>query len=282
MLLVILLVTIILLLVEFPEKQKVFLKQINTTGLGDRLLDITSVMSREDCPMVIQWNTENIPGRTYDQTLIEIEGCDITDKGNPGGLREVEVRCILHPGTDSPVTPEDIERFREYAKKIRPVEKVRKVLPKPRSYCVIHIRGTDKLVGDDSDATTMSMDKFNFIRSKCLEYIKKNHDETWYICTDDSNLKEAFKQECPEGTKFIDIDYKGLDESIVDFFAMANAKKVVQCTKYSTFSMFASVVGGIPLINFNDSPHMGRQFGTSTEFCGGTHSWDWKPVTISE
>ena len=49
-------------------------------------------------------------------------------------------------------------------------------------------------------------------------------------------------------------------EALVDFFALSRCKKIVQMTKYSTFSMAAAMIGNVPLLNFfNPSKEMGSR-----------------------
>ena len=38
--------------------------------------------------------------------------------------------------------------------------------------------------------------------------------------------------------------------ALVDFFALAKCKRIVQMTKYTTFSLAAALTGDVPLLNF--------------------------------
>ena len=38
-------------------------------------------------------------------------------------------------------------------------------------------------------------------------------------------------------------------EALVDFFALSRCPRIIQMTKYSTYSMAAAIVGDLPLVN---------------------------------
>jgi hypothetical protein len=241
--------------------------QTAVTGLGDRLLDICAVMTKQpESNIHIKWNTGKDQERSvYDTSLIQIDN---------GEISEIFVSCSQNieinpdrPGANAP-SIDKIDTFRNMAKRIKPAPEVEEVIPsKELSYVCIHIRVTDKLNDvNPNDPIGVSTEQYKNIKSKCVDYVKTHIDKTYLICTDDEKLKNGFIQECGSEMKLIEIkDYKNLDRAIVDLFAMSRAELIIQCTKYSTFSITASLIGGIPLINYFESEVMGAD-------------WNWKPV----
>jgi hypothetical protein len=150
------------------------------------------------------------------------------------------------------------------AKRIKPSQEIENIIPTDK-YVSIHIRGTDKFSTDETDAISHTKEQFEDIKNKCIEYVKNNLDKKYFICTDDEDVKNMFIKECGN-VNLIKLNYGDLDKAIVDMFVMSKSELVIQCTKYSTFSLVASLIGGIPLLNFNDSDKMGG------------NTWNWKPV----
>ena len=260
----------VLFLVLFSWPKKSFMEsdfcyiQTAVTGLGDRLLDICAVMTKNpDSKIHIKWNIGKDQERSvYDTKLIQLDNGDISED-TVSCSQNIEINPTK-PGANAP-SIDKVDTFRQMAKRIKPAHVLEEVLP-PTSYIAIHIRGTDKFNDmNPNDPIGVSTEQYKNIKSKCLEYVKTHLDKTYLICTDDEKLKSEFIQECGEGMKIVEIkDYKNLDRAIVDLFAISRAELVIQCTKYSTFSIIASLIGGIPLINYFDSEVMGAD-------------WNWRP-----
>jgi hypothetical protein len=235
------------------------------TGLGDRLLVMCRTMTKYPNHKIhVNWsNAKDQPRSVYDTNMLNIENGEITSNACTYDIKAVDDYIYPFQPPD-----EDIETFRRMMKRFKPAPEIEEVIPKQKYTCV-HVRGTDKIVDDsskDPDKTTKS--HYQEIKAKCIDYVKTHIDKTYLICSDDEKLKKEFIQECGDGIKLINIDYgnKNLDKALVDLFAMSRSDLIIQCVNYSTFSMAASLIGGIPLINFN-----GR------DMIGGP-GWNWKNV----
>jgi hypothetical protein len=252
------------------ESDLICYDQKTVTGLGDRLLDICSVMTQSpDSKFRVKWNLgkDHVRNTSYDTSLIKIENGEIVtyEEGSSSCNQNLDVKFPTRPGSSVP--DENLkEEFRKSAKRIKPSQEVENVIPK-ETYVSVHIRGTDKFNDfNPDDPLGVSTDQYNYIKSKCIEYIKTHPNNTYLVCADDENLKREFMKDCGDEIRFIQINYGNLDKAIVDLFAISRSELVIQCTKYSTFSIVASLIGGIPLINYFDSGGvMGRD------------DWNWAP-----
>jgi len=249
----IIIIVLLVILVWIHTRPVYYFLQECTNGLGDRLLDICSAMSKNpNDTFVVNWNRGKWQERfEYDTDLIHIQNGKIVY--DEDFIPNITIDGVKYHGTTVPTTEEEIQNYKKAALRIKPSDYITKLIPKSE-YCAIHIRGTDKIIDDDDDPCRMSKEKFEYIRSKCIEYIKNNSTRTYFICTDDSKLKKTFMEDCGGDIKFIDVDYTGIDACIFDLFIMSNSIEIIQCTKYSTLSIVASLIGGcIPLVNFCDT-----------------------------
>lgn len=247
---------------------KIIYNSDTISGLGDRLIDLCSVMT--DYPnffIIMIWNKHrDLERSSYDTNNIKIQNGIIINNNcvYDDNYKYVKTKNNL-AGTSLP-SLDKIELFRNMAKRIQPSKDVENVLPN-KEYICIHIRCTDKIANTDDPIYT-NYEFLHNAKQKCINFIKKHPYENYFICTDDQNIKSEFLKELNMDINLININYGNLDKAIVDFFAISRSKLVIQMCRYSTFSMFASIVGGIPLLNFDEfSNKMGNW-------------WNWKPFLI--
>jgi hypothetical protein len=243
---------------SYMESDVICYDSQTVNGLGDRLLDICYIMTKSpESKIKVKWNLGKDQERsTYDTNLIHIENGEITTTPLESCTLDLQLERPWYPGANTPPL-EQIDTFRNVAKRIKPSHEVEKVIPKEK-YVTIHIRGKDKIVEDDNNDPIMTnRSQLKRFKERCIEYVKSNPHKTYFVCSDDEDLKKQFIDDCGNGIKFIDVEYGNLDRAIVDLFVMSRSELVIQCTKYSTFSIVASIIGGIPLLNFHESITMG-------------------------
>jgi hypothetical protein len=97
------------------------------------------------------------------------------------------------------------------------------------------------------------------IEQKGMDYIDRcvANREPLFLCSDDASYKDKFLMRIrSKGGDIVAASppppYRHLPgyEALVDFFALSRSSRIIQMTKYSTYSLAAAMVGGIPLINF--------------------------------
>ena len=147
------------------------------------------------------------------------------------------------------------EAYYKVANSMKPNEKLEKLLGDLKYVIGVHIRKSDKCVDiQNPDPFTMTLENFNNIKEKCKKYIAANKG-AYFVCSEDkTELSEMQKFIVESGSSLITLNYDDLREderAILDFFALSRCNTILQCTKYSTFSIAASIVHRIPLINFH-------------------------------
>lgn len=131
----------------------------------------------------------------------------------------------------------------------------------------VHVRGTDKLVElpqtednwwQQTAPFETSFDRQRDLTQRCLRYIEselvqRRRRKLFYLATDDDSNFGVLATQI-EAAGGIVVNRNRTNVSILgDFFALAYSDAVLQVTRYSTFSMAASMVGRIPLVNFGNS-----------------------------
>lgn len=126
----------------------------------------------------------------------------------------------------------------------------------------IHVRATDKLDPPANPVEAfykMTRDEWLSIREKCVDWVRAEcgNRNIFFICSDDPKEKKEFQDLVRlHGGRALDIDDGGKAvhgedrRALLDFFALARCRCILQCTKFSTFSMAASMVGQARLVNF--------------------------------
>lgn len=119
----------------------------------------------------------------------------------------------------------------------------------------IHIRLSDKCV-ESPDAFTMTRNDYDAIKHQCKQLIAQQPTETtkFFVCSEDQNASNELKMYIRGlGKTVVEVDHGDLkqdEHAILDFFCLSRCKLIVQCTKYSTFSIAASLINRVPLLNF--------------------------------
>ena len=76
----------------------------------------------------------------------------------------------------------------------------------------------------------------------------------FFVCSEDQaacNEMNTYIRQL--GKHVVEVDHTDLkhdEHALLDFFSLAQCQIIVQCTKYSTFSIAASLINMVPLINF--------------------------------
>jgi len=156
---------------------------------------------------------------------------------------------------------EIMSTFRHIATTTVPKDQIARAIPNDAGKRVgIHVRLSDKLVKRESP-WDMSVVTWRFIEAKSIACIEQcvTNDEPMLICSDDPDYRDALIQYIrSKGGDAIttalppSLSNKPGAEALLDFFALASTSRIIQMSKYSTFSMAAALTGNIPLVNLYD------------------------------
>ena len=163
--------------------------------------------------------------------------------------------------------------YNEIAENIKPSDYIESLIPDRLSNSYgIHLRRTDKIKSENEykikknvylHIWSNSIDEYEYIINKCKEYIldiiKKNHKQSFFVCSEDKEYKEYFQNWIIEnGGIIISIneDLMEKDEEILpilEMFCLSRCKEIIQGIKYSSYSVTAALIGKYKkIINFID------------------------------
>jgi len=128
----------------------------------------------------------------------------------------------------------------------------------------IHARLTDKIQPDDKSEVTFEMlaTTWRSIESRGMRYIEHavEQGERFFICSDDLEYRAALMERIRAmGGDAVCADLPDRHvkragyPALVDFFSLTRCARIIQMTKYSTYSIAAAISGGLPLVNFFDN-----------------------------
>ncbi|MEM9408521.1 MAG: hypothetical protein AAGA81_20990 [Acidobacteriota bacterium] len=198
----------------------------------------------------------------------------------PSGARQIVLRSgrewgnscpdrllteLPHYELDPQLTLEEIvETYRGVAADTVPSPDVVEGIPADIASRVgVHVRLTDKVLPDDQSevAFEMSIATWKSIEASGLRYLEQavERGEKFFICSDDL----AYRDELIERVQALGGDAvcasvpaqhgdRAGYPALVDFFGLTRCARVVQMTKYSTFSIAAALSGELALRNFFD------------------------------
>lgn len=121
----------------------------------------------------------------------------------------------------------------------------------------VHIRLNDKLVAKEKNYD-MSTQTWSIIEARAKQHIEHciETQQPLFICSDDQRYKAQLVKEIiarggdvlvnQDDTHSLSHDYTALQ----DFFSLVECKRIIQMTKYSTFSIAAALISGKPFMNF--------------------------------
>jgi hypothetical protein len=173
---------------------------------------------------------------------------------------------------------EVINAYINMASRIQPSPVISKYIPEGlESHIGIHLRRTDKIVENPDASHEMTPVEYDVIITRLKLYVQEyistqRPDETtyFYVLSDDEVYKDEFIQylhtvgnDANRNIQVTTTSERDIPEHIrqtyagaypvLEFFALQRCKMIIQCAKYSTFSMAAALISQKPLVNFTDA-----------------------------
>ena len=118
---------------------------------------------------------------------------------------------------------------------------------------IIHIRATDRIVQHVHDEFSTKEELMTMI-NKTINYVNSEKSiSTFTIVSDDISLKEYMKNKIHK--KYVELSYNfDIHKDWLDFYYLTKPKNnVIMCSKFSSYSICASILGNKPLLLFKTS-----------------------------
>jgi hypothetical protein len=251
-------------------------------GLGDKLLDLIGAyvicktlkyklnLCLNSGKKVFRWGHT-----TYDERLFHFNDMEQNQPKSNLYIESINPSSSLCPynvykylsANKSEITFEDIcVMYKKYASQIiQPSEIILNRIPSDMSNVYgIHLRKTDKINNHRNNSHENTQSEFDTITQKLLDTVvdinRTDECPSFLIVSEDNEWKKEMEEKIStlcDRANIIKLDYRNDEqydnfESVLDLFCLSKCKQIIQGVKYSTFSMIASLIGNVRLVNFSD------------------------------
>lgn len=160
-----------------------------------------------------------------------------------------------------------VDVYKNQASLIRPAPVLLDYLiPHDQNVIGVHLRCTDKVIENPTDSVFTHANDFNYIQQRLVLDINAELSQTnqvkIFVCSEDNNAKVGFKNyfESMFGSAIEFIEPRDIPKDLADkyygvsavrdMFCLSRCKKIIQSVNYSTFSLVASYIGNVELVNY--------------------------------
>src|SRR6056297_11970 len=113
----------------------------------------------------------------------------------------------------------------------------------------VHIRGTDRIKNNNHPHFMKNKKEFLDYLSKVVSLVNIEKPEYVCVCSDDKRYRNIFIENLDKSIQVITpICDKQVPNEYRDFFALTLCKEIYMCSKFSTFSIMASIIGNSPIV----------------------------------
>jgi hypothetical protein len=119
---------------------------------------------------------------------------------------------------------------------------------------IIHIRATDRIVEHLHSEDFSTKNELVTLINKTINYVNSEKSiSTFTIVSDDISFKEYMKNKIHK--KYVELSYNfDIHKDWLDFYYLTKPKNnVIMCSKFSSYSICASILGNKPLLIFKNS-----------------------------
>lgn len=215
-------------------------------GLGNRIEQIImleGVCSKKNITGNYVWNNDYV-NRSY----------DILFSAKLMSINEKPIKNIPFKWDE---TPEEQYFFSEFLNQKDVLKASKTITPNfeihfesPEKPIGIHIRGSDR-IGRDHHHFMKDNEEFNKYISKTIALVNDLKPKFVYICSENEIYRKIFVKNLAKCISVIDpICNEDIPNEYKDFFALTLCKTIYMCSKFSSFSITASLIGNIPLVAY--------------------------------
>jgi hypothetical protein len=124
----------------------------------------------------------------------------------------------------------------------------------------VHIRSTDR-IGKDHPHFMKDEDELKQYMEATLYYLNSSKPESVFICSESKRAREVFINHLDPSIKVVTATFiNNTSAEYVDFFSLSMCREVWMVSKFSSFSITASLVGNVPLNTFVDDIDVRRRY----------------------
>lgn len=119
---------------------------------------------------------------------------------------------------------------------------------------IIHIRATDRIVEHAQNEDYSTKNELVTLINKTINYVNSEQSiSTFTIVSDNISLKEYMKNKIHK--KYVELSYNfNIHKDWLDFYYLTKPKNnIIMCSKFSSYSITASILGNKPLLIFKTS-----------------------------
>lgn len=222
-------------------------------GIGNRLeqlIKLNAYADKNKIKVNYIWKNKH-KNRSYDIML-----------RTTGGL--INIATTPQPGVPF-LTSRDIildisrEELIQYAGKIIPNFKI--TFEKNIKPLGVHLRGTDRIKNNKNPNFMKNKREFLAFLWNTIELVNKRKPKYLFVCSDDQKMRNFFiKNLSPAINIVMPVSDENIPLEYIDFFALSQCEEIIMCSRFSSFSALASLIGNLPLTVFYLHPETKNRF----------------------
>jgi len=147
-----------------------------------------------------------------------------------------------------------LDKYNNVLKEFKPKDKLLQLVKEiPQNMVSVHLRRTDKsslLVGGSHGVPVDKMDFLNKTTKDILNQLIKNGNTNIYFASDCPVTKAEYEKEYSQYNplQFNNNITQDIEQTYIDIYVMSMSKYIVLSQKYSSFSLFASLINKVNFI----------------------------------
>lgn len=131
----------------------------------------------------------------------------------------------------------------------------------------VHIRGTDRIGLANHPHYMKDVDELKMYFVATLRALNELKPKQVFVCADSDNSKNVFLEHLNPAIDVIEArSAGGVSPEYVDFFALSNCSKIWMVSRFSSFSITASLIGNCPLVSFVNDPTTRQRYKALFEY----------------
>ena len=119
------------------------------------------------------------------------------------------------------------------------------------TFFAIHIRSTDR-IKKNTNGDFIDNQTFKKCLEKSIYLANKSNGKKVYICGDSERYIDYVKSKIKNKDILEKIEIDNISNEWIDLYYLTKAYKIIMCSRYSSFSATASILGNSKLISFFD------------------------------